>query len=69
MPKDRETHWQFACPECGFGHAEIGALAADDEIYCLVCLEEAGRYIILHRWPAESVASEQALLSVRRIAA
>jgi hypothetical protein len=50
MPKLREAHWEFACPECGFGHGELGSLAADDEIYCSVCLEEADRLVVLHRW-------------------
>ena len=58
MPKDRETHWQFACPECGFGHAELGILAADDEIYCVICFEEAGRRIVLRRWLAVSEGTD-----------
>ncbi len=52
MSRKREAVWQFACPECGFGNVEIGGLAADDEIHCLVCLEEADRHIRLHRWLA-----------------
>ena len=27
MPRNRQTYWEFACPECGFGHVEIGELA------------------------------------------
>ena len=53
MTKQPERHWQFACPECGFGHLELEILAADDELYCELCLEETGRQILLHRWIVE----------------
>ena len=41
---------RFQCPECGFGDYEIGHLTAEDEIYCVVCLEEEDRLIRLQRW-------------------
>ncbi len=69
MPSNRETYWEFACPECGFGHIEIGHLAADDEIHCVVCLEEIDRHVVLRRWPAFSPAPDQALLRAGRVAA
>ena len=69
MRRNRETYWEFACPECGFGHVEIGDLAADDEIHCVVCLEETDRHVVLHRWLAFSPAPGQALLRAGRVAA
>ena len=42
--------WGFHCPECGFGHQELGHLAADQEIHCVVCMDEDGRYVRLQRW-------------------
>ena len=50
MSKQPEAHWEFVCPEWGFGNSELGYLASDDEIYCVVCLEENDRHVILHRW-------------------
>ena len=44
---------RFRCPECGFGNHEVGHLTAEDEIYCLVCLEEEDRLIRLNRWQGE----------------
>ncbi len=41
---------RFHCPECGFGDYEVGHLTAEDEIYCVVCLEEEDRLIRLQRW-------------------
>jgi hypothetical protein len=52
MTKQREAHWEFACPECGFGHGELGNLATDDEFYCMVCLEETDRHVVVQRWIA-----------------
>ena len=46
-------HWHFHCPECGMGDFELGHLAADQELFCEVCLEEEGRLIRLERWPAD----------------
>ncbi len=40
----------FQCPECGFGHHEVGHLVAADEIHCLICLEEDGRLVVLEFW-------------------
>ena len=50
MSKQPEAHWAFACSECGFGNSELGYLASYDEIYCMVCLEESERHVVLHRW-------------------
>jgi hypothetical protein len=62
MTKQREAHWQFACPECGFGHVELETLATDEELYCVVCLEESDRHVVLHRWIAVPEAPVQARL-------
>ena len=43
----------FQCPECGFGHHEVGHLAEETEIHCIVCQEEHGRLIRVHHWEAE----------------
>ena len=40
----------FQCPECGFGYHEVGHLVAETEVYCVVCLEEEGRLVIIHCW-------------------
>jgi hypothetical protein len=45
-----QTFWQFHCPECGFGDAEHGHRLTDHEIHCIVCMEEEGREVRLHRW-------------------
>jgi hypothetical protein len=45
-----ERCWCFRCPECGFGHEELGYLAADQELLCEVCLEEDRSAVPLHRW-------------------
>jgi hypothetical protein len=45
-----QAFWHFHCPECGFGDTEHGHLLAAQEIHCIVCLEEEGREIRLHRW-------------------
>jgi hypothetical protein len=44
----------FQCPECGLGHHEVGHLVTQDDIYCVVCLEEHGRPIRLHCWVEEA---------------
>ena len=41
---------RFQCPECGFGDHEVGHLAPETEIYCIVCLEEQGQQIRVHCW-------------------
>ncbi len=46
---------RFQCPECGLGDHEVRHLIAEIEIYCIVCLEEDGRLIRLHRWEEEGV--------------
>ena len=45
--------FRFHCPECGFGDREVGHLTAKVEVYCVICLEEEGRLIRLHRWEEE----------------
>ena len=42
--------FRFQCPECGFGDYEVGHLVADDELFCVVCLEEDGREVVVHCW-------------------
>ena len=48
MPQSRV--WSFQCPDCGFGHVELGCFGTDDEAYCLVCSEERGATVRLQRW-------------------
>jgi len=45
-----ERAWKFQCPECEFTDEEFGHLAADEEVYCEVCMAESHRYIRLRRW-------------------
>ena len=45
-----EAFWRFRCPECGFGDREHGHLLTAHEIHCVVCCEEDGRLVRLHRW-------------------
>jgi hypothetical protein len=40
----------FQCPRCAFGSYEVGYLVSDDEVFCVVCLEEEGLQIRLQRW-------------------
>jgi hypothetical protein len=54
--------WHFHCPACGAGDGEFGHFATDDEVHCLVCLEEENRFVVLRRWLAEPDASCQARL-------
>ena len=58
MNQPRGAHWHFLCVECGFGDHELGHLLEADEIHCLVCLEESGREIRLHRWITVEVTAE-----------
>ncbi|MBV8578431.1 MAG: hypothetical protein JOZ58_25780 [Acetobacteraceae bacterium] len=67
--KQREAHWEFVCPECGFGHDELGFLATDDEIYCGFCLEETDRQVVLHRWISVTETDDQARLRGDSVAA
>jgi hypothetical protein len=62
------TTWQFQCPDCGFGHFEVGHLVSEDEIYCVVC-REAGRLVRVRVWETIEVEQEQARLPQRRSAA
>ncbi|MDQ2803188.1 MAG: hypothetical protein M3Y41_11060 [Pseudomonadota bacterium] len=50
--------WSFHCSECGFGDTEFGHLAADDDIYCELCLAEGQLFVRLHRW-TDVEAAEQ----------
>jgi hypothetical protein len=43
--------------------------AADDEIHCVVCIEETDRHVVLHRWLRVSPAPDYALLRAGRVAA
>lgn len=58
MTRIIEAYWHFHCAECGFGDGEHGHLLSAHEIHCVVCLEEQGRQIRLHRW--ERVEVEEA---------
>ena len=51
---------RFECPECGLGDYEVGDLTSEGDVYCVVCIEEARRFIRLKRWDQEETA--QALL-------
>jgi len=42
--------FRFQCPECGFGDYEVGHLVVDDELICVVCLEEQGREVQVFCW-------------------
>jgi hypothetical protein len=57
----------FQCPECGFGHHELGHLVAETEVYCVVCLEEEGRLISIHCWQEDE--PDQARLRADLVAA
>lgn len=61
MTQRTNAYWHFQCPECGFGDAEFGHLLAADEVYCMVCLDEADLQVRLHRWTAEEAEAGQAL--------
>jgi hypothetical protein len=58
----------FQCPECGFGHHEVGHLVGETEIHCIVCLEEHGRLIRVHCWEA-AIEPDQARLRDGLVAA
>ena len=57
-----DGHWHFQCHECGMGDFELGHLAADQEFFCEVCVEEGRGEIRLERWTAEVMAPTYALL-------
>ena len=67
MTRVCEAVWHFHCPECGFGDREFGYLLADEEVHCMVCLEEGGRSVRLRRWVAE-VAGQARLREAREAA-
>jgi hypothetical protein len=50
-----QAFWSFHCPECGVGDRELGHMLTAHEIYCVVCLDEIGRQVRLHRWEAVEV--------------
>ena len=54
MTRVRDAVWHFHCPECGFGDRELGYLLGDEELHCVVCLEEQGRMVTLRRWLVEA---------------
>jgi hypothetical protein len=58
----------FQCPECGFGHHEVGHLISETEVHCIICLEEHGRLIRVHCWE-EAVEPDQARLREGLVAA
>jgi hypothetical protein len=45
-----QDFWSFHCPECGMGDLELGHKLTAHEIHCVVCLDETGRQVRLHRW-------------------
>ena len=50
MARLRDRRRRFQCPACGFGDYEVGHLVGPDETYCIVCLEEDGRQILVETW-------------------
>jgi hypothetical protein len=54
---NHQAFWSFHCPECGVGEQELGHTLTAHEIYCIVCLDETGRQVRLHRW--DGAASEE----------
>lgn len=54
--------WCFQCPECGFGHEELGRLADDQAFLCEVCLEEDRGEVRLDRWLLQEAAPVYARL-------
>ena len=44
-------------------------LATDDEIYCVVCLDETDRQVVLHRWISVTETDDQARLRGDSVAA
>jgi hypothetical protein len=50
-----QAFWSFHCPECGVGDRELGFTLTAHEIYCVVCLDEIGRQVRLHRWEVVEV--------------
>ena len=59
--------FRFQCPECGFGHHEVGHMVAETEVYCVVCLEEEVRLVSIHCWHEDE--PDQARLRADLVAA
>jgi hypothetical protein len=51
--------WLFQCPECEFSHIEFECLAIDDDLHCIVCLEERRVTVRLRRWAAQPEPARQ----------
>ena len=66
MARAIEAYWAFHCPECGFGHSELGRLGRDHDIYCIVCEHEHGRLVRLDRWLIEDADAAHARLRTGR---
>ena len=66
---DEVNRWRYRCPECEMSDAELGNLATDDEVECIVCLVEQGRTVRLIRWVAEEAAACESPARVLRRAA
>ncbi len=49
--------YRYACPDCGMTDAELGHLATDSEIHCMVCLVDEDRHVVLRRWLVEDTVS------------
>ncbi len=45
--------YRYVCPECGMSDGELGHLATQEEIHCMVCLIDDQKHVILRRWLAE----------------
>ena len=48
-----DQKWCFECPDCEFSNEELGRLATDDEIHCLLCLRDSGHFVKLKKWLRE----------------
>jgi hypothetical protein len=57
-----DGYWHFHCPECGFGSAELGRLAADQEMHCEICIDEDRGTVRLQRWQPDDALSHHARL-------
>jgi hypothetical protein len=57
---NQQTFWSFHCSECGMGDREIGHTLTAHEIYCIVCLDETGRQVRLHRWEVVNIEEDLA---------
>ena len=55
-----QAFWSFHCPECGIGDRELGHTMTAHEIYCVVCLDETGRQVRLHRWEVVEIEPQAA---------